>query len=154
MIAYIALGTNMGERKSNIDMAVSCVSTLPLTTVLNVSKLYETTPVGYLEQADFYNAVIKVDTQLSAKALLGACLGIETAMGRVREIVNGPRVIDLDLLLYENEKYDTKELILPHPRMNERAFVIYPLCDVLPSDEYINLRDSMDKSDVRCVSDL
>ena len=151
MTAYIALGTNMGERRDNIETAINSLKSLPMTSVTAVSKIYETAPIGFTAQDNFYNAVVKVETSLSAFTLLGACLGIEAAMGRIRGTVNGPRIIDLDLLLYENEKYDTKELILPHPRMCERAFVLYPLCDVLDDEKYKKLRDSIGDEGINIV---
>ena len=100
--AVIGLGSNMGDRKKNLDDAVRALSLLPRTKVAKASKIYQTKPLGYDDQNDFYNAVILVETELSPQALLGGCLGIEAALGRIRLIKNGPRIIDLDLLLYEN----------------------------------------------------
>ena len=130
--AVIGLGTNMGDRKKNLDEAVRALSLLPRTKVAKASGVYRTKPVGYADQEDFYNAVLLVETELSPQALLGACLGIEAAMGRVRLVPNGPRIIDIDLLLYENCRFDSYELTLPHPRMKERAFVMRPLLDLFP----------------------
>lgn len=103
---------------------------VPETKVTEVSFVYETEPWGYDQQDNFLNCVMTVETNLSSRALLGVCLGIEAGIGRVRTIKNGPRVIDLDLLFYENETADTPELMLPHPGVKERAFVLYPLHDV------------------------
>ncbi len=130
--AVIGLGSNMGERKKNLDDAVRALSLLPRTRVAKASKVYQTKPVGYDDQSDFYNAVLMVETELSPQALLGACLGVEAALGRIRLIKNGPRIIDIDLLLYENCHFDNYELTLPHPRMKERAFVMRPLLDLFP----------------------
>lgn len=105
---------------------------VPETKVTEVSFVYETEPWGYDQQDNFLNCVMTVETNLSSRALLGVCLGIEAGIGRVRTIKNGPRVIDLDLLFYENETADTPELMLPHPGVKERAFVLYPLHDIFP----------------------
>ena len=104
MQAVIGIGSNMGDRLKNINGAVRSLSRLPKTKITACSHVYETRPVGYEPQALFYNAVITVETELSAAMLLGACLGIEGAYGRVRTIKDGPRVLDLDLLLYEGVK--------------------------------------------------
>ena len=130
--AVIGLGTNMGDRKKNLNDAIRALSLLPRTKVTKASKVYQTKPVGNPDQADFYNAALLVDTELSPQALLGACLGIEASMGRLRLASNGPRIIDLDLLLYETCHFDNYELTLPHPRMKERAFVMCPLMDLFP----------------------
>lgn len=129
--AYIALGSNMGDRAENINRATFAIAALPMTRVTGVSRIYETEPVDCPPCENFYNAAIRVETGLSPKALLGACLGIEAGMGRLRSKRNGPRVIDLDLLLYENYEEATEELTLPHPRMMERAFVLMPLSDLM-----------------------
>ena len=130
MIAYLGIGTNIGDRLQNLIDAVEALNLLPMTKVVEVSNVYETEPVGYDNQNDFLNIVVSVSTELTAHNLLGAALGIEAGMGRVRTIKNGPRVIDIDLLLYGNEKYNTPTLVLPHPRMLERNFVLKPLLDL------------------------
>ncbi len=131
-LAVLGVGTNIGDRLENIYAAVAALRHLPDTNVKSVSGIYRTTPVGYADQPDFYNADILLDTSLSPRALLGACLGIEAAMGRVRQFANGPRIIDLDLIMYEGERAHDRELTLPHPRMSERAFVLVPLLDLFP----------------------
>ncbi len=133
MQAVIGIGSNMGDRLRNINGAVSSLARLPKTKITACSHVYETTPVGYENQDMFYNAVITVETELSAAMLLGACLGIEGAYGRVRTVKDGPRVLDLDLLLYEGVKSESFSLTLPHPRMLERAFVLVPMLDLFPS---------------------
>jgi 2-amino-4-hydroxy-6-hydroxymethyldihydropteridine diphosphokinase len=130
MKAYIALGTNIGDRRKNIEDALVALNLVPDVKVTKISNIHETEPVGYLNQNMFLNACCEVETELSPHALLGVCLGIEAAMGRIRQIKNGPRIIDLDLLLYENEKINTPELTLPHPRMYERDFVMIPLNEI------------------------
>ncbi len=130
MKAYLGIGTNIGERMENLQESINALNLLPLTTVTDVSHIYETDPVGYDNQDDFLNIVVEVETELNSNNLLGACLGIESGLGRVRTIKNGPRIIDIDLLLYGDETQDTKTLILPHPRMMERNFVLKPLLDL------------------------
>ena len=130
MIAYLGIGTNIGDRLQNLINAVEALNLLPMTKVVEVSNVYETEPVGYDNQQDFLNIVVCVSTELNAHNLLGAALGLEAGMGRIRTIKNGPRIIDVDLLLYENEKYNTSSLVLPHPRMLERNFVLKPLLDL------------------------
>jgi len=110
---------------------------LPNTSVEKVSNIYETEPWGLKEQPNFLNGVIKLNTELSPNALLGALLGIEAAIGRVREIKNGPRVLDLDLLVYDNVTMNTPELVLPHPFMLEREFVLKPLTELTSENKYL-----------------
>ena len=130
MIAYLGVGTNIGNCLQNLIDTVEALKLLPLTKVIEVSNVYETAPVGYANQENFLNIVVSVSTELNAHNLLGAALGIEARMGRVRTIKNGPRIIDVDLLMYENEKIDAHTLTLPHPRMLERNFVLKPLLDL------------------------
>ncbi len=130
MRAYLGIGTNIGDKLQNLADSISALNLLPLTKVTDCSNIYETDPVGYDNQDDFLNIVVEVETELSSDNLLGAALGIEAGLGRVRTIKNGPRIIDIDLLLYENEIKNTKTLILPHPRMMERDFVLKPLLDL------------------------
>lgn len=133
MKAIIGIGTNMGDRYENIRNAVEALSLVPGIKVLKESSVYETKPWGYTEQAVFYNNVIEVESEKSPQALLGICLGIEAGMGRVRQFTYGPRIIDLDLLFYENETSDTEELVLPHPLVGERDFVLVPLKELFDS---------------------
>lgn len=130
MIAYLGIGTNIGNCLQNLIDTVEALNLLPLTKVIEVSNVYETAPVGYANQENFLNIVVSVSTELNAHNLLGAALGVEAGMGRVRTIKNGPRIIDVDLLMYENEKIDSHTLTLPHPRMLERNFVLKPLLDL------------------------
>ncbi|MCH5190900.1 MAG: 2-amino-4-hydroxy-6-hydroxymethyldihydropteridine diphosphokinase [Oscillospiraceae bacterium] len=128
--AYLGIGTNMGDRFGNLQSAVDSLNLLPTTKVNAVSRVYETDPVGYSDQENFLNIAVEVSTDLTAEGLLGACLGIEAGLGRVRTFKNGPRVIDIDLLLYDTQICDTSMLNLPHPRMFEREFVLRPLIDI------------------------
>lgn len=125
--AVLGIGTNIGDRKANIKNAVEALSLIPGVNVLRKSSIYETAPWGYLQQNSFYNNVVEIETSYSPEALLGICLGIEAGMGRVREIKNGPRVIDIDLLVYESYKSCTEELTVPHRFIGERDFVLIPL---------------------------
>ncbi len=130
MRAYLGIGTNIGDKLQNLQDAISALNLLPLTKVTDCSNVYETDPVGYANQDDFLNIVVEIETELNSDSLLGAALGIESGLGRVRTIKNGPRIIDIDVLLYENEVKNTNLLILPHPRMMERDFVLKPLLDL------------------------
>lgn len=149
MRAVLGIGTNMGDRFKNLQHAVDSISLLPNTKVLNVSPIYETEPWGYTEQQTFYNGVVLIDTQLSPNALLGACLGVEAALGRVRLFKNGPRIIDIDVLLYENVNIESDELNIPHPFIKERDFVLVPLNDIFKNDEAFgfNFHDEYEKTD-------
>lgn len=138
MKAYLGIGTNMGNRMENLQNAVSALNLLPLTCATQVSNVYETDPVGYDDQDDFLNIVVEVETNLNSDNLLGAALGIEAGLGRIRTIKNGPRVIDIDLLLYGDEMKNTETLILPHPRMMERGFVLVPLSDIEFESKFID----------------
>ncbi len=128
--AYLGIGTNIGNREENLKNALLSLNLLPTTKVTAISCVYETEPVGYAEQDDFLNMAVEIETELTAQNILGACLGIEAGLGRIRNIKNGPRIIDIDLLLYEDEIINTPSLVLPHPRMFEREFVIRPLLDI------------------------
>lgn len=131
-VAYLSIGTNIGEREKNLQDAVRMLIAHEAITVTAVSSIYETAAVGFTEQADFLNIALRLETSLSAQELLLVCQQVENDLGRVREFRWGPRIIDLDILLYNNETYDTETLIVPHPRMYERAFVLVPLKEIMP----------------------
>ncbi len=130
--ALIGVGTNLGDKMQNIKDAVAALNKIPKLAVTRASSVYETEPWGYIEQDNFYNAVIEVETELSPRALLGVCLGIEGALGRVRKFKNGPRIIDLDILVYEGETLSCEELTVPHRFLRERDFVLVPLRELFP----------------------
>ncbi len=130
--AYISLGTNLGDRIENLRKSVALLGAEKNIELLNTSSVYETDPVGGPEQGSFLNACIKISTVLSPEELLSKMLAIEDKLGRIREERWGPRLIDLDLLAYEEQTIDTEFLQLPHPRMEERDFVMVPLNDIAP----------------------
>lgn len=130
--AFIGLGSNLGDRKEMLQAALQRLDDLPEVCVTRRSSLYETAPVGVTDQPDFLNTVAEVNTTLSALALLQALLDIENRLGRVRTLRWGPRVIDLDLLVYGGEQIALPELTVPHPRLSERAFVVVPLAEIVP----------------------
>lgn len=132
---YLSIGTNIGERAKNLQEAVQLLIASANITVKQVSSIYETAAVGYTEQADFLNIAVHLETSLAAEEMLVVCQRIENELGRVREFRWGPRIIDLDVLLYNEETIETEHLIVPHPRMYERAFVLVPLKDVAMDDD-------------------
>jgi 2-amino-4-hydroxy-6-hydroxymethyldihydropteridine diphosphokinase len=131
--AYIALGSNLGDRELNLLRAVAEIGRLPESRVTALSPFYETSPVGNVNQDAFYNAVLRISTQLEARSLLTHMLRIEAeTFKRVRTVNQGPRRMDLDLLLYGVEIIYEEDLVVPHPRLTERRFVLQPLSDIAP----------------------
>jgi len=127
--AMVGLGSNLGDRLANLQRAVDLLAEREGVRVIRTSRIYETAPVGP-PQPDYLNSVTELETTLSARELLEACLGVEREMGRERAERWGPRVIDLDLLTYGREEIDEPGLTVPHPRMHERAFVLVPLLEL------------------------
>ncbi|MDQ5902699.1 MAG: 2-amino-4-hydroxy-6-hydroxymethyldihydropteridine diphosphokinase [Pseudomonadota bacterium] len=130
--AFVALGANLVEPQAQVRAALAELARLPQSTLVAASSLYRTAPVGLAGQPDFINAVAALDTSLSPDDLLEALFAIERSFGRVRKEKNGPRTLDLDLLLYDSEIIDTPHLHLPHPRLHLRAFVVVPLAEIAP----------------------
>jgi dihydroneopterin aldolase/2-amino-4-hydroxy-6-hydroxymethyldihydropteridine diphosphokinase len=130
--SYIGVGGNIGDKEKNIKAALDFINNSSHTKITRTSKFYETKPVGYLEQEDFLNCAIEVKTLLSPLELVRFLLSIEKELKRERVIRWGPRTIDLDVLLYDNIISYLEEIILPHPRMQERMFVLEPLSDIAP----------------------
>ncbi|KXG08239.1 2-amino-4-hydroxy-6-hydroxymethyldihydropteridine diphosphokinase [Anoxybacillus rupiensis] len=128
--AYIALGSNIGQRILYLYKAVQKLAEHPQISVIQTSSIYETDPVGYIQQNKFLNMVVQIQTSLSPFELLEETQKIEQELGRKREIRWGPRTIDLDILLYNRENIETEQLTIPHPRMAERAFVLVPLFEL------------------------
>jgi len=130
MKAVIALGSNIGNPKENLDLALALLR--EATEVKAVSSYYTTKPVGYEDQPDFVNAVCIIETELPALELLNMLHGIEKSMGRERTIKWGPRTIDLDIIQYGSMLSNAEELTLPHPRAHERMFVLEPWAEIEP----------------------
>lgn len=130
-IAYIGLGSNIDDRERYLMEAVRQLQEHPGVRVTGQSSLYETDPVGFTEQDPFLNMVIEISTSLHASSLFERMQAAELSLGRKREIRWGPRTIDLDLLLFDESMQNDPDLILPHPRMLERAFVLVPLLEVM-----------------------
>lgn len=128
--AYIALGSNIEPTVDYLTKARQLLNDSDEIDVVDTSRLYLTEPVGYTDQDAFLNQVVAVETTLSAHALLQAIQAIEQQLGRKREVRWGPRTIDLDILLYHNDQIVSEDLVVPHPRMTERAFVLVPLSDI------------------------
>ena len=129
-IVYLALGSNMGNRLSNLKAAV--LNLTPQMTVKQKSSVYETPPWGFTEQDAFLIQVVKVTTYLEPEPLLRHLKRMETALGRVPNFQNGPRVIDIDILFFDKMIINTPPLVVPHPRLHERAFVLVPLAEIEP----------------------
>ncbi|MBO9131326.1 2-amino-4-hydroxy-6-hydroxymethyldihydropteridine diphosphokinase [Bacillus sp. 165] len=129
-VAFISLGSNIGNRFDYLKQAVSLLHEQSEIFVEDISSVYETDPVGYTDQDKFLNIIIKISTSLSPDELLRITQSVECELGRKREIRWGPRTIDLDILLYNQENIETEQLIVPHPRMFERAFVLVPLIEL------------------------
>lgn len=130
---YVGLGSNLGDREANIQQALEKLASHPQIVVLRTSPLYETAPVGMTDQGWFLDAVAELATNLGPRELLEELLRTEAALGRVRTVRWGPRTIDLDLLLYQDQRLDEPGLEVPHPRLEERIFVIKPLADLEPN---------------------
>lgn len=129
---YLALGTNIGDREKNLREAIRRLSE-PDIHIIKISSIYETEPVDYLDQPWFLNAVLEAQTALPATQLLATLRNIESQMGSSKPFAKGPRLIDLDILLYGDSTIDTPELQVPHPRMLQRNFVLIPLAEIAPN---------------------
>jgi len=145
-LAYIALGSNMGDRFEYLKKAIFLLNSHEEIRVVNTSSIYETDPVGYTDQDQFLNMAVQVITRLKPHELLDECLRIEKELGRKREIRWGPRTLDLDILLYNQENIETEKLTIPHPRMSERAFVILPLLEMDPKLMLPNMEEPLENS--------
>lgn len=131
-IVFISFGSNVGDRKKHIEDALEFLTKNPSIEITSVSSLYETEPVGYKDQDWFLNGVVKIETELSPQDLLTFVKTVESEVGRRKTFRWGPREIDLDILLYDQECIDTPDLVIPHPRMHEREFVLIPLTEIAP----------------------
>ena len=153
--AYIALGSNLKEPQQQLQAGFAALARLPNTKLVAQSSMYRSAPVGYANQPDFVNAVAAICTTLAPRALLEALLVIEREQGRVREFVNAPRTLDLDIALYGEHIVQEPGLSIPHPRMHERAFVMVPLAEIAPDavvPGHGRVRDLRGTVDVNSVS--
>ena len=135
--AFVALGSNLGDREAIIRGALAALESEPGIGVVSVSTLIDTEPVGFVDQPRFLNGVAALETELSARDLLAVLLDVERRFGRLREGVplQGPRTLDLDLVLYDDDEIDEPGLTVPHPRLHEREFVLGPLAEIAPGLE-------------------
>ena len=135
--AYVALGSNLGDRDGTLRSALEALAAEPGIDVVAVSRFYDTEPVGYVDQPRFLNGAAALETELPARELLERLLAVELRFGRSRDDVpsQGPRTLDLDLLLYGDAEIDEPGLRVPHPRLHERRFVLEPLADLDPTLE-------------------
>jgi 2-amino-4-hydroxy-6-hydroxymethyldihydropteridine diphosphokinase len=131
-LAYVGLGSNLEQPAHQVELAMAELDRLPHSRVLRRSSLYRSAPVGYADQPDFVNAVVELETGLSADRLLAELQDVETRHGRVRSFTDAPRTLDLDLLMFDDLEMKSERLTLPHPRMQERAFVLKPLVELAP----------------------
>lgn len=129
--SYIGIGSNLGDRKGYIERAIEMLKGSGNIKVEKISQLYETEPIGGPPQGKFLNGVIKIETDFSPRELLNRLKRIEKELGRIKRVKDGPRTIDLDILMYGDLHIEEENLVIPHPRMNERDFVKRPLNDLL-----------------------
>jgi 2-amino-4-hydroxy-6-hydroxymethyldihydropteridine diphosphokinase len=139
---YLSLGSNVGDREGNLRAAIAALGDAGVR-VTRVSSFYETEPVDFLEQAWFLNCAVEGETDVPAMELMRALRGIEWRMGSKKPVAKGPRLIDMDILLYGSETIDTKELQVPHPRMHLRRFVLVPLAEIAPEAVHPNLKKTV-----------
>lgn len=155
MKAFISAGSNLGDRMQNLQFAIAELS--KGNSITRVSSCFETEPVGYLEQPWFLNIVIELDTEFSPLELLEYCQNIEASCGRIRSFQNAPRTLDLDILLFDDSVLNEERLVIPHPRLQERKFVLEPLAQIAPNLMHpifmksisALLKDCPDTSDIR-----
>src|SRR5215470_5620764 len=160
MRVYLSLGANLGDREGNLRAAIAALADAGVR-VERVSSFYETEPVDYLDQPWFLNCVVEGETEVKAVELLRRLRGIETKMGSKKEFAKGPRLLDIDILLYGDETIETADLQVPHPRMLQRKFVLVPLAEIAPALKHPSwkgtvsqlLADSPDSSVVRKLAE-
>lgn len=138
MLAYIGFGGNLGDVEARIVRALDMIASLPTTTIVEVSNLYQTPPWGGVATEPFLNGVVAIETEIEAHELLTQLLRIEDVLGRVRVETWGNRTIDLDILTYGDAVYNDPTLQIPHPYMLDRAFVLIPLCEITDSQMYVD----------------
>jgi 2-amino-4-hydroxy-6-hydroxymethyldihydropteridine diphosphokinase len=147
-IVYLALGSNLGNRAANLKEAISALP--PQMEVKAKSKVYETPPWGYTEQDKFLNQVLMVKTYLQPEQLLKHLKRLEVALGRVASFRNGPRLIDIDILFYDDLVFESPALVIPHPHVHERGFVLLPMMDIAPDFVHPGRNQSIRKMIAGC----
>lgn len=143
--AYIGMGSNIGDRESNLNSAVEMLRILEGIEVTAVSSYLNTAPIGYIDQPDFLNAAAELRTNLTPADLLKVCRKVEQELKRERTIRWGPRTIDLDILLYGDMVINQEDLVIPHPRMHERVFVLGPLNEITPHTVHPVMKKSVNE---------
>ncbi|MCK8828480.1 2-amino-4-hydroxy-6-hydroxymethyldihydropteridine diphosphokinase [Natroniella acetigena] len=156
---YLGLGTNLGDKEQNLKQAVELIANFPQTELSKVSKVYETEPWGYTEQDNFLNLCLEIKTDLAPYQLLEECQGVEKDLKREREIRWGPRIIDVDILLYGDLVLTDQKLTIPHPRIQERAFVLSPLADldqklVIKGKSVLEWSELLDEQEIKEYGEL
>ena len=150
---FLALGTNLGDRLANLETAIQNMP--PDMPVIKRSSIYETPPWGFLEQPAFLNMVLQVETEFSPWKLLKFLKKLEGSMGREKTFRNGPRLIDIDILFYGNLKFEKSGLVIPHPSIAERAFVLVPLAEIAPDFLHpvlkVTIQDLLNKVDHQVI---
>lgn len=156
MYYVLSAGTNLGDRLANLTYCREALDLVPGTHVVSASAVYQTQPVGYARQDDFYNVCFLVESRLNPHEMLGVCLGLEAGLGRVRGVKNGPRVLDVDVIFAGNLQLQTENLVVPHPRYRERRFVLQPLLDIFVDGRAFGMEFSscLDKIDGQAVEKI
>lgn len=151
---YLGLGSNLGDRKENLEKSIEALDNFAEIEVTNRSSILETEPYGKTDQPEFMNMCVEINTRMSPLSLLETVLGIEHSLGRVREEVWGPRIIDIDILLYEDLELELDDLSIPHKEMHLRSFVLEPLSEIAPDVKHptldklvIELKEDLEKSE-------
>ena len=147
---YLGLGSNLGDRKENLEKSIEALDSFEEIEVTNRSSILETEPYGKTDQPQFMNMCVEINTRMSPLSLLETVLGIEHSLGRVREEVWGPRIIDIDILLYEDLELELDDLSIPHKEMHLRSFVLEPLAEIAPAVKH----PTLDKLVIELKEDL
>lgn len=147
---YLGLGSNLGDREENLEKAINALNDFDEINVTNRSRVLETEPYGKTDQPEFMNMCVEIETRMSPLSLLETVLGIEHSLGRVREEVWGPRIIDIDILLYEDLELELDDLSIPHKEMHKRSFVLEPLAEIAPHMKH----PTLDKTVLELKEDL